>query len=491
VGIVKRQGINNSIITYIGIVIGFVSLLIIQPHFLSKEEIGLTRILFGFSALVATFMPFGMNSITLKYFPLFRDKDKKHYGFFGFMLLLPVAGFLVLGGVMLLLKSFIIGQYIAQSKLFTDYFYFVFPLTFFLSLVSVLNAYSYSLFKSTFPVLLNDVLIRLLSILLFTLYFIRTINLHEFVSLFVSIYGLQMCALLFYIFIVDKPTVKIDKAFLKEQNPQAMFKYGLLLSFAALSSLGLKYLDVVMLGKFIPLSLVGIYAIAAFIPTVIEAPLGALEKIGVATISQAWSTKNMEEIKMVYYKSSRYLFLIGGLLFLGVNLNIDSLYKLFPDNEFALGKNVVLIISLGTLINMATGINDSIIYTSDKYIYGTYMLIALFVIAIVNNLIFIPMFGMEGAALATALSATIFNVMKYLFIWRNFKLQPLSVKTFLITICILLCWFAGKYFITLQNPIADIVLRSVFITGCFAGLIYVLNVEREIFILLKKVFIKK
>ena len=48
-GVIKRQGIKNTIATYIGFVIGFVNLIIIQPNFLSKEELGLTRVLYSFA----------------------------------------------------------------------------------------------------------------------------------------------------------------------------------------------------------------------------------------------------------------------------------------------------------------------------------------------------------------------------------------------------------------------------------------------------------
>ncbi|MEP7170199.1 MAG: polysaccharide biosynthesis C-terminal domain-containing protein [Bacteroidota bacterium] len=478
-GIVKRQGILNSIITYAGIVIGFVSLLIVQPHFLTKEEIGLTRVLFSFSALIATFMPFGMNGITLKYFPYFRDRDKGHYGFFGFMLLVPLLGFLIVAIIMWSVKSLIISQYIGQSKLFTDYFFYAFPMTLFLAFISVLNAYSYSLFKTSFPTLLNDVMVRLVSILLFTIYHIKVIDRDQFVFLFCSIYGLQVIVLLIYIFIVDKPKMKVDKAFLKEQNPKAMFVYGLVISLAALSSLGLKYLDVVMLGKFVPLSLVGIYAISAFIPTVIEAPLSALEKIALTTIAQARSNNNMNDIREIYFKSSKYLLLIGGILFLGINLNIDSLFKLMPDKDFALGKYVVLIISTGTLVNMATGTNDSIIYTSEKYVYGTYMLFVLFVMAIINNLIFIPRYGIEGAAFATALSALIYNSMKFIFIWRSFHLQPFDRKTLLIIFNIIFCWTIVFFIPHLENAVVDIIFRSIIITFVFGMITYVLKIVPE------------
>ena len=288
-----------------------------------------------------------------------------------------------------------------------------------------------------------------------------------------------MVVLLFYIFIIDRPSVKIDAAFLKEQQPQQMLKYGLLLSFAALSSLGLKYLDVVMLGKFVPLAMVGIYSIAAFIPTVIEAPLGALEKIGVAKIADSWARNKMDDIREIYFKSSKYLFLIGGLLFLGINLNIESLLAMMPDKDFTLGKNVVLIISIGTLINMATGINDSIVYTSEKYIYGTYMLMVLFIVAIINNLVFIPLYGINGAALATALSAFVFNALKFIFIKWNFNLQPFTKHTLFVIFNIVVCWLAVFRIPHFSNNLMDIVLRSIIITILYLSITYLLRIVPE------------
>ncbi|HNR19825.1 MAG TPA: polysaccharide biosynthesis C-terminal domain-containing protein [Bacteroidia bacterium] len=460
VGIVKRQGIYNSFITYVGILIGFISLLIIQPRFLTKEEIGLTRILLSFSFLVATFMPLGINSITLKYFPLFRDKDKKHYGFFGFIILFPLIGFIILGSVMWFLKDVIVKSYSVQSGLFTEYFSYVFPLTFILALVSVLNSYCYSLFKSSFPSLINDVVIRILSIILFYVYHCKVISLDQFVLLFVSIYGFQLFILFIYIYLIDKPSLKVDAVFLKDKEPVSMLRYGMLLSFAALSSLGLKYLDVVMLGQYVPLAMVGIYSVVVFIPTVIEAPLGAVEKIGVATISQAWNDGNIEDIRKVYYQSSHYLFLLGGLLFLGINLNLDSLFKMFPDPEFEMGKHVVTIVSIGALVNMASGVNDSIIYTSNKYIYGTYILVSLFFIAILNNFLLIPVFGINGAALATCISAIVFNFTKLAFIYKLFKLQPFTYNSLKICVIIAATYTAIIFLPHLTNHFYDIAFRS-------------------------------
>src|SRR5690349_1760829 len=132
-GVIRRQGITNTITTYVGIVIGFVYLIVISPHFLTKEELGLTRILYSFSLLAAMFVPVGIGNATIKYFPLFKNEETRHHGFFGFMLLFPVFGYLLTSGLIWLLRDFFLNQYRKESPMFLEFFNYVFPLIFLLS----------------------------------------------------------------------------------------------------------------------------------------------------------------------------------------------------------------------------------------------------------------------------------------------------------------------------------------------------------------------
>ena len=487
-GIIQRQGIRNSIISYIGLALGAISLLIVQPHFLTKEEIGLTRILFSFSALVATFMPLGMGGITLKYFPNFRNREKGHHGYFGLMMILPLIGVVIFSLILFLLRGYIISKYSAQSKLFTDYFYYIFPLSFFLSFVNVFVAYSYSIFRTSVPTLINDVLVRIGSIILFTIYFLKWVTLSQFVFLYVGIYGGQFLILLIYLFIEDNITLKIDREHLSKQDVTGMYKYGLLMSVAALSALGLKYLDSVMLGLYQPkqaglnaLDVIGIYSIAAFVATIVETPINALDKIIVGNISDSWAKNNMANIKDVYFKSSKYLFLAGGLLFILVNLNLDSLFALMPDKDFSLGKNVVLIISLGTLINMSTGCNDAILTTSNRYKYILYLLVGLFIVALINYMIFIPLFGMIGAAMATTFSTFLYNASKFALIRRFFHLQPFSIFTLKILGVIVSTFIVCSFIPVILNPYVTIVVRSTAIVLCYGALTLALSIVPEFY----------
>jgi O-antigen/teichoic acid export membrane protein len=485
-GIIQRQGIRNSIITYVGIAIGAVSLLIIQPRFLTKEEIGLTRLLFSFSTILGNLMSLGVTATIMRYFPYFRDRDRNHHGFFGFMLIFPFLGYIFFASLLFLFKGYVIAKYVNQSRLFTDYFYYIFPFSFFLTFTSILTAYSQSIFRTSVPALINDVLVRIVFIILITVYFIHWIDRDQFIMLFVAIYGTQFVVLIFYLFIEDRPSLKIDWDKYTEHTPKAMFIYGIILSLGGLAALGLKYLDVIVLGTYKPkeaalnaLDIVGIYSIAAFVATFIEAPITALDKIIVPKMADGWKRNDIADIRQIYYKSAKYLFLIGGLLFLLINLNIDSLFLLIPDRDYSLAKGVVFIISLGTLINMATGNNDAILYTSTRYRIMIWLLMGLVIVAYINYKIFIPLFGMEGAAFATALSAFLYNLVKYLLIWRYFDMQPFTIDTVKVIGVIVITGIVGYYIPSIHNPFADVAIHSSVIGIVFGGLVYILKIVPE------------
>ena len=309
-------------------------------------------------------------------------------------------------------------------------------------------------------------------------YYFRLFNLDTFVFLNIMVYGLQLILTVAYIIYEDRISLKIDYSYLKSQNPKAMIRYGFMLSFAGLTFIGLKSLDNIMLAHYLPLSVVAVFGVSAMIPSLIEAPLNALDRIAAPSIAHAFAANNLEEIKSIYYKSTRYLFLLGGWLFIGININIHSLFQLTA-KDYASGSLVVLIISIGTLINISTGLNDSILAYSKKYKYLTYMLFFLFILAVINNMIFIPRWGIEGAAFATCLSSFIFNSIKFTYIWKKFQLQPFDRKSIYTLLLILLC-FGINYFIpVVVNPIVNIIIRSTIVTIVYGVGVYLFRIVPE------------
>jgi O-antigen/teichoic acid export membrane protein len=477
-GVIQRQGIKNTISSYSGILIGFVSLLVIQPSLLTAEEIGLARVLFAFSTLISTIIPFGITHITIKYFPLFRNTKNGHNGFLGFVLLFFLVGFIFSAIGLWIFREFIIAQYRNQSPLVIHYYNYIFPFSFFLALVNVLTHYLIALYKSTASSYLADVGVRVLYILLILLYHFNFLTLEQFLSGFVGIYAFQALALVAYVSKVDNPTLNVHWNYLKKVDYRAMLSFGLLLSLGSVASLGLKTLDAVFLGKYRPLDFVGVYTIAAFIPTIIEAPLNALDRIVSASVSYAYSDGRQDDLRDVFYKSVRYLSLIGGLLFVGVNTNIFFLLSLVG-KEYTQGVEVVYIISAGSLLTMFGGSSSPLLIYTSKPWQGALMLLMLVAITVVTNMLLIPRFGINGAAMSTAISAVLFTAGKFILNYRRLGFQPYGISTLKILFIVVLCFACNYSLPVLTSEVFNILLRSVLMGSLYLVLVYVFKLLPE------------
>ena len=117
---------------------------------LEPEQIGLINFLIAVSALLAQFGSLGINSVSIRVFPDFRNADVKHNGFLFLALL-----YLCLGSVLILLyyllfRERIIANNLEKSALVAQYAYFIVPFT--------LATLLFNLFDSLHKVLYNAVI---------------------------------------------------------------------------------------------------------------------------------------------------------------------------------------------------------------------------------------------------------------------------------------------------------------------------------------------
>lgn len=481
-GVIKRQGIKNTIITYIGIIIGAVNIIFIQPKLLSPEELGLTRLLYDFAYIIGLAVPLGLPNIIVKYFPFFKDPEKKHHGFAGFVLLIFLIGFVISVSILLIFKPGITDLYKEDSGLFVRYFNFVFPFMFIISAITVTTAYCQSLFKSTVPSFLNDIFLRLGVIVVTILYFNKLISLDVYIYLFIGLYGIELILIMMYILLVDRISFIPNRELFRTHSPKAMLKFGLLLCLASFASIGVRKIDALFLGS-LSLGLVAVYTTAVFISSFIEVPLGALERISHTKIADNFAKGNMLEIEKIYKDSVKYLLLIGGFLFIGINACTGYVYEIakLPD-AYQSCLYVVYIVSFGSLINISTGINSALIFYSKYYILGTVLLVATLAITVVLNILLIPVYGIYGAAFASAIGSFIYNAMKFLFIYRKFKFQPYTLNSVYIVGLIILCSIVSFFLPEITSvPLLNLLIKGTIVSGIYIFSIYKLDIAPDIF----------
>jgi O-antigen/teichoic acid export membrane protein len=238
-------------------------------------------------------------------------------------------------------------------------------------------------------------------------------------------------------------------------------------------------IDVIMVERMIDLKAAGIYTITFFFGSLILIPLRSMGKISSVIIAEAWKTNNMKVISDIYKKSSISLSVIGFLLFIGIWANIDNVFMMIGD-KYLSGKYVILVLGIANLIDIALGVNPHIILNSKHYRYISYFLLIYVALLIVTNLIFIPIYGILGAAIASLLSKIIYDLIKYLFLYRTYKLQPFD-RNYLFLLMISGFVYAGSLLIPpFSNYLIDILIRSSFIALLFTALVYYTRLSSDI-----------
>lgn len=480
-GIVVRQSFQTVIITYAGIALGFANTLWLFPLILSEEQIGLTRTLINAAILFATFASMGSASIPVRFFPYFKNAPKAHGGFLFFLLMLGTAGFLVFCVAFFALQSPLFSIYGTKAPLLIDYSLYVVPFVGIVLMWNIFETYTNVHQLSVVPSFVREVMIRLLFTVGLLLLLFELLNFTLFIRWIIGAYIVALMTILIYLRSQKILFLKPDLSVVGNERFKEMLVFGGFITAANVGGSILANIDGLMLSAYAGLKSTGIYSIAFYIGVLVEVPKRALSLVLVPIVSEANKNNDTTKLKELYRKSSLNQLIVGGLIFLGIWCNIDDIFQVIPKGDlFIQGKWVVFFIGIGKLLDMAMGINAEIIGTSRYYKIDLLFFCFLSIFGFAGNLVFIPLFGMTGAAIASAISIFLFNSMRFVFIALKYNMQPFSFGTIKVLGIAAVVVAVNRFFPTLGSPIADVILRSALIAFLFGGLVTGLKVSGDI-----------
>lgn len=489
-GIIQKQTIKGTIYTYLGVALGFVNIGLLTPKIFSPDQIGLTSILVAISVIFAQFSSLGINNVTTRLFPYFRDEKKNNNGYLFILLMVVIIGFSLSLLVFYFLKPMIIQDNIHKSALIVKYINYLVPLILFTLIFNVLDVYNKALYDAVLGTFLKEFVFRIFNFIIIILFYFDIIDFDNFVLLYVIALSVPAVVIIFFLIKRKQFSLRPKFSYIKRNMAKIMFSVGLFGIIAGLSGIAIINIDKLMVNHIMDLKAAGIYSITFFFGSLIIIPSRALKKISSTLISDAWKDNDTEVINKIYYKSSINQFIIGSLIFIGVWANIDNVFRIILPPEFISGKYVIFFIGLANLFEMISGVSGNIIQTSKKYKYQTYFMMILVFFVIITNYIFIPLYGLKGAAIASAISTFIFVSMRYVFVLRTFNMQPLKINHIFVVIISLISYFVADVIPLFNNVIFDIIIRSGLIVIIYGILTIFLKVSDDINMKLISNFIK-
>jgi len=478
-GIIQRQTIKGSIYSYLGVIIGFFGTAVITPHLLTSSEIGLVNVLVAISALYAQFSTLGFTNVAIRMFAWFRDSKKNNNGFAFLVVLTGLTGFVLALAVFFILKPYLIENNLEKSPLLVEYVWYLIPLIFFRMFFLLLDNYNMLLYDATTGTFLSDFVYRLANLLLLGAYFLQWISFPQYLLGYVVALcfpAVYLAGLLIWRgqFNLRPQLEFIAPPLRKEMITMAV--YGLV---SGLSSVALVSIDKIMVNSFFGLSLTGIYSISSYFATIILIPNRALSKISSGILADAWKNNNLSIINSIYYKSSINQLIIGYLLFILMIANLHNIFTVLPP-EYASGGMVIVYISLGNLVAVSTGVSINILSTSAKYKTQTYQLGLLIILTVVTNLIFIPIIGMNGAALASMVSMMIYSLVRIVYLKKKMDLFPFRSGHLKLTGVSGAALLAGIFLPEMGHWMIDLIIRSAVVFFMFMAGILTMNISDEV-----------
>lgn len=486
-GLVVRQSIFTTIISYAGAVIGYVNLLYLYPKFLDPDQVGLLRTVQDAAILFAPFAQFGLANSILRYYPqLVKSKDAQG-GFLSLVFLLALGGFVIFLVVFKIFERQVLLYFDDNAGAVLEYIPTILWLTFIMLVTALLESYSRSLLKTVFPNMLREVAIRVMLALLVTSYFLRWLTFEAFIVTTVLAYVVWLLALVVYLLIQKRISFSFKFDFISKEKRRELIFYSML-SFAGAAGMTIiGKIDSLMIAGLLGLKYVAVYSTAFYMASVIEVPKRAISAVAMPLIAQAFEKKDISHINVIYQKTSINQFIVGALFLIGIVINLDSIYELMPRKDiYEAGRWVVVFVGVGKLVDMLFGPSSEIVVLSKYFWFNIILIVLLAGTAIVANNILIPRYGIEGAAMSVALALILFNVVKYVFIWVTLRIQPFSVATIIVVAIAGAALFINYLIPKMDNVFVDMVVRSGVVTVFYGGAVLATKVSEDVNRVVKK-----
>ncbi len=490
--VIKKQAFLGTIFSYGGVLVGFVTQFFLIGNYLEPAQNGLLAVLLSYMYVLVQLSSLGFNAAGSRFFPHFRNAKNGHNGYLFLGLLVGMAGFIITTIGLVLLKETIIKNE-ENSTLFADNFYFLLPLTLATLLFNLLDNYAKNLYDTVTGTFLAQFLQRLLQLIAILFFIFQIVDFQQFMYVWVFAVSFYVVPMLWKASKLEGFSLKPNFSVMTPTFSKEFGFYSFLTILTGFSSMVILYIDKIMLAGITTFSETGIYNTASFFGSVMGMSLLAVNKAAQPLIADSFANNDLSNISTIYKKSCTTALIVGCWIFLGIYLNIDNLF-LFLKPEYSAGKMVVIIICLGKLFDLATGLNGTILSLSKHYIYDTYIMVGLIFITVALNYFLIPIYGMNGAAFALAIATVYYNLARYLVVLIKLGMQPFTFNLVRVIIVAFVSWltirllpeFGGNKLMS----IVDMGYRSAALTVLYGIIIYWSNISPELNGAMKNLWLK-
>jgi len=475
-----KQSIVRIIISVAGALIGTLSTLYIYP--LDMELHGLSMFLLTASLMFAPFILLGSSAVAINNYPEFKTKDKRDNGFLSFIVLIYLTGSFLFALAFIFGEDWFSQYFMSHNGKYDKYFQYILPLTILQAGCTLIDVYLNNFTKVIIPALLKEFLLKLTLPLLIGLHILGYISVDMVIWGLLANYIIALLLLILYTIYLRKQSFHLTFRFLTRSRLKRIANYSLFAILGVFGNQMVVYIDTIMIKAILPdFSYISIYNMHSSMANFINMPVIAIISVASPFVAKYITGKEDGKLVKLYISSSTIMLLLGSFLFTGIVINMDAVYLLMSNGDaYRSGFWVVVFLGIAKLVDMATGLNSQIIGYSKYYKFNFYALIILGLSNAILNYFLIHQTGVSGAALATLISLTLFNMAKLLYVKKKFGIWPFTIQDLYIVILAGLFGIIAFIMPSGENPYFQIAIRTIVFSILFWPTIVYFNFSPKI-----------
>ncbi len=479
-GIVFRQSVKASFVTFTGAALGALSIYL-GARYIHKQELGFVRNTLPEQAiLVAQIFSLGLLSTMMVYVHKYPAGDKRRNLLLALNLVVPFLLTLIGLPFYFVFKRSIVSTYQPDDQPLVAQFYGLLPvLSLFFVLLIFFEQYLISQMKVAAATFMREVVLRLLTIGLILLFALHVIDYGMLVYGSVLVFAIPVAVLMVMSLKTKGFALSRDwRAFnSSERKELASFTWYHFLLSISVNFMG--KLDIILLAVWSSLEDAAVYGIAVYIISFLQVPFRAMLNASFPILTKAVHDEDTEKVRDVYLRSSLNILIASIGLTVVICCNLGNAVAMLRKGFEAVSA-IVLILTAGKLFDYSTGMNDQMLSITNYYKFNFRISVLMVALLLLLNYWLIPKYAYYGAAIATSVTLIIFNVSKLIFLKIKLNLQPYSRNSLLVFVAGGGAALAGYFFPFVMHPIIDAGIRSIVILLVYLALLILLKPSKDL-----------
>jgi len=414
---ILSKGSSAFVFKIIGSFLGYLFLLLVTRQS-GAEAWGIFALCMALLNITSILSRFGIDTALLRFVAQLKGKMEEVKGIYfqGISLVLFLS---VLFSVLLFFFSDIVAELVFHKPHLTPYFKIIsfglVPFT-----IIHINAQTFRGLKKIKEFAFFQHVSKFLFAIIFFLLLTKFYNFGQFtVPVYAFTFAVVVVMIVSLLFIFKKfrgiqsKRIFTNKEIIKTSFPMMLSSSVLLL---------MAWSDTIMIGIFKTEVDVGVYNVALKLAMITGIVLGAVNSIVAPKLSETFNNDRMNEFRKLIKQSTRIIFFSTLPILIILFLFPEFLLSFFG-TEFAMAKTTLLILLVGQVVNVMSGSVGYILQMTGKEKAFQNILLLALVINIILNILLIPKFGIEGAAVASSFSLLLWNLSSVFYIYRRYNVS--------------------------------------------------------------------